>query len=99
MAPEMKTTGHWAMAFLALAACSATTGGHGSYEKASAGEKPGDTASGGSAEPQLQLGGGDDDGGEPSCEGMDPALDNDNDGWTGADGDTNDCTAKLNPGA
>ncbi len=36
---------------------------------------------------------------EPSCEGMDPTLDNDGDGWTGVFGDCNDCTVAMNPGA
>jgi len=35
----------------------------------------------------------------PNCEGVDPGIDNDGDGWTGADGDCNDCTAVMNPGA
>lgn len=36
---------------------------------------------------------------EPPCEGVDPNIDNDNDGWTGAAGDCNDCTELMNPGA
>jgi hypothetical protein len=36
---------------------------------------------------------------EPPCEGVDPNIDNDSDGWTGASGDCNDCTAQMNPGA
>jgi hypothetical protein len=36
---------------------------------------------------------------EPSCDGIDPGIDNDGDGWTGAAGDCNDCTWQMNPGA
>lgn len=36
---------------------------------------------------------------EPTCEGVDPSLDNDADGWSGAAGDCNDCTPQMNPGA
>lgn len=36
---------------------------------------------------------------EPACEGVDPGLDNDGDGWTGGAGDCNDCTRMMNPGA
>lgn len=36
---------------------------------------------------------------EPKCEGVDPNIDNDGDGWTGAAGDCNDCTKQMNPGA
>lgn len=36
---------------------------------------------------------------EPPCDGVDPGLDNDQDGWTGAAGDCNDCTRMMNPGA
>lgn len=33
----------------------------------------------------------------PPCEGVDPSIDNDGDGFTGADGDCNDCTAQMSP--
>ncbi|MBK8253910.1 MAG: choice-of-anchor L domain-containing protein [Polyangiaceae bacterium] len=36
---------------------------------------------------------------EPPCEGVDPNIDNDGDGYTGAAGDCNDCTTQMNPGA
>jgi hypothetical protein len=36
---------------------------------------------------------------EPSCVGVDPNIDNDGDGWSGAQGDCNDCTPQMNPGA
>ena len=36
---------------------------------------------------------------EPNCNGVDPNLVNDGDGWTGAAGDCHDCTAQMNPGA
>ncbi len=35
---------------------------------------------------------------EPPCN-VDPNIDNDGDGWTGAQGDCNDCTRQMNPGA
>lgn len=36
---------------------------------------------------------------EPPCTGVDPSKDNDGDGFTGAQGDCNDCTTQMNPGA
>lgn len=36
---------------------------------------------------------------EPPCDSSRPELDLDNDGWTGNDGDCNDCTLLMNPGA
>ncbi|MFO0593556.1 MAG: choice-of-anchor L domain-containing protein [Polyangiaceae bacterium] len=36
---------------------------------------------------------------EPKCEGVDPNIDNDGDGFSGAQGDCNDCTPQMNPGA
>src|SRR4051812_29954736 len=36
---------------------------------------------------------------EPACDGVDPDKDNDGDGWSGAQGDCNDCTPQMNPGA
>ncbi len=36
---------------------------------------------------------------EPKCEGVDPNIDSDGDGWSGAQGDCNDCTLQMNPGA
>ena len=35
---------------------------------------------------------------DPPCD-NDPSIDGDNDGWTGADGDCNDCQRLMNPGA
>jgi hypothetical protein len=35
----------------------------------------------------------------PDCTGVDPNKDNDGDGWSGAQGDCNDCTKQMNPGA
>lgn len=49
------------------------------------------TGTGGSGAGILQV--------APPCEGMDPQTDNDGDGFTGAQGDCNDCTAQMNPGA
>jgi hypothetical protein len=36
---------------------------------------------------------------EPSCQNNDPGADSDKDGWTVGDGDCNDCTVQMNPGA
>ncbi len=36
---------------------------------------------------------------EPKCDDVNPDIDNDGDGWTGALGDCNDCTELMNPGA
>ena len=36
---------------------------------------------------------------EPNCDGIDPATDHDADGWTGNEGDCNNCTDQMNPGA
>lgn len=37
--------------------------------------------------------------GGPPCEGDHTSIDEDGDGWTGAEGDCNDCAAQMNPGA
>lgn len=36
---------------------------------------------------------------EPPCDDSDPNVDGDGDGWTDAEGDCNDCTEQMNPGA
>ena len=36
---------------------------------------------------------------DPPCSVGDPNVDSDGDGYTGADGDCNDCSAQMNPGA
>lgn len=36
---------------------------------------------------------------EPNCDGSDPNDDGDGDGWTDGQGDCNDCTEQMNPGA
>ncbi|HSN99268.1 MAG TPA: hypothetical protein VLS89_13325, partial [Candidatus Nanopelagicales bacterium] len=84
----------------AVAACSATAddngfqagGTTGSGSGGSGGEDLGFTTSGSGT-------GGGVLGTEPPCEGVDPNIDNDGDGWTGAAGDCNDCTPLMNPGA
>jgi len=92
-----------AIAACVVAACSASAGNNGFEDKdddgpTSGASSTGDlgiTTSGGSS-------GGADDGVikvEPKCDGISPDLDNDNDGWTGAAGDCNDCTKEMNPGA
>lgn len=59
---------------------------------------------GGSGGDDISFGGSSTGGGgpikvEPPCEGKDPNIDNDGDGWSGAQGDCNDCTPQMNPGA
>jgi hypothetical protein len=91
-----------AVVLTALAACSATNGSNDFNNTGgddSSGNGPGSGGSGG-----IDLGGATGSGGgplqqEPSCDGVDPNIDNDGDGWTGAAGDCNDCTAQMNPGA
>lgn len=84
------------------AGCSATAGTNGF---ADGGGGPGATSGAGGEGGDLGLSTGSGSSGtgvlvtEPSCEGKDPNLDNDGDGWTGAAGDCNDCTPQMNPGA
>jgi hypothetical protein len=64
----------------------------------------GGSSSGGNGGEGIDFGGSSGEGGgplqqEPSCVGVDPNIDNDGDGWTGAAGDCNDCTPQMNPGA
>lgn len=83
-------------------ACSAASGdnGFGDEDDDGSGAASGSGGSGGSLFPSTGSG---TDGGvlgsEPNCDGVDPAIDNDGDGWTGAAGDCNDCTPLMNPGA
>lgn len=85
-------------------ACSATDETNGFTE--GAGASAGDPSGSGQGTGGLGLtsGSGSGTGGgiimvEPPCEGVDPGIDNDLDGWTGAAGDCNDCTPQMNPGA
>lgn len=63
----------------------------------------GDPATSSSGDINITTSGGNPDDGvikvEPKCDGVDPNIDNDGDGWTGASGDCNDCTELMNPGA
>src|SRR5262249_54836092 len=84
-----------------FAACSANSGSDTFQEATGASDN-----SGGQGGFDLGLGGhgaGAADGGilmqEPKCVGVDPNIDNDGDGWTGAQGDGNDCTNQMYPGA
>lgn len=86
-----------AAALLHGLACSANNGGSGqggsgagSSSSSNTGGDDIDFTSGSGGGP-LQM--------EPSCEGIDPNIDNDGDGWTSAAGDCNDCTPQMNPGA
>ncbi|AKT39245.1 choice-of-anchor L domain-containing protein [Chondromyces crocatus] len=86
----------------AFVACSAVGGDNGFGPS---GGNPSGAGGGGTGGDDINLtsGAGGSAGGpltsEPSCVGVDPNIDNDGDGWTGAAGDCNDCTAQMNPGA
>jgi len=82
--------------FLVLAACSANSGNAPGTEL-SAGGSAGDS-NGGSAGEMSVPGTGGDDANNP-CFADDPNADWDGDGWTIAQGDCNDCSANVNPGA
>lgn len=82
------------------AACSANN----QASSAQGGSGAGTGAGGGQGGEDIDFGGSSGEGGgplqqEPSCEGKDPNVDNDGDGWPGAAGDCNDCTHQMNPGA
>lgn len=86
-------------ALSAIGGCSATPN-----QSAVGGGGAGNTGQGGDGNTNLFGGNNQGQGGgaletEPKCEGKDPNIDNDGDGWTGAAGDCNDCTDKMNPGA
>jgi hypothetical protein len=94
-----------AIAACIAAACSASAGDNEFEDKDDDNDTTGNT---GNTGPDLGITtggtttGGADDGVikvEPKCDGIDPSLDNDADGWTGAAGDCNDCTKEMNPGA
>lgn len=85
--------------FFALTACSSAGGdpdfGGGTGTGGSGGSN-GSSGSGGI----LNVGGsGGTDVINPPCENSDPNADSDGDGYRGADGDCNDCSAQMNPGA
>ncbi len=79
------------------AGCSSASGGS-DFGKGGAGNAPG---AGGIL--NIDGGAGNGSGGilntTPPCNPADPAADSDGDGWTTQDGDCNDCTAQMNPGA
>ena len=90
--------GVWCGLFLALAACSASSDnpfGDGTGGSSGSGGG-GDSGSGGFFATGGTGGGTDID---PPCSASDPNGDSDGDGYTIADGDCNDCSAKMNPGA
>lgn len=88
---------------LGAAACSASNTNTGSGANGGGGSDGGNGGNGGEGGLNFGGNGGGGSGGvlmvEPKCEGVDPNIDNDADGWTGAAGDCNDCTAQMNPGA
>jgi hypothetical protein len=86
------------------AGCSATNDGSGGF--ASGGGQGGANGTGnGEGGGDITVGGGSGGSGSgtlkeaPPCEGVDPSIDNDGDGFTGAAGDCNDCTAQMSPAA
>lgn len=86
-------------ALFAGAGCNATN----KASTAAGGGGSGSSNDGGGGD-DINFGGGNAGGGgplqqEPPCVGKDPNVDNDGDGWTGAEGDCNDCTVQMNPGA
>lgn len=85
----------------AIVACSATADDNGFNDGLTTGSGTGSGGAGGGLigfTTGAGVGGGI-LGTEPPCEGVDPNIDNDGDGWTGAAGDCNDCTELMNPGA
>jgi hypothetical protein len=81
-------------------ACSSATGGSGFDSDGSGGSAAG-TGSGATGG-GFSTGGSGGGGGlteEPPCNPSDPNVDADGDGWTTAQGDCNDCTDQMNPGA
>jgi len=90
-----------ATAAAAFAACSASTDTSGFGEE---GGGNGESNGNGSGNGGLDIGSGSGTGAgplkeEPKCDGDHTATDSDNDGFTGADGDCNDCTEQMNPAA
>lgn len=89
-----------ALGLVALAsACSATSP---TFSNGGGGNANGGGNNGGQGQGGIDLIGGDGQGGggftPPNCNNT-PDMDGDGDGWTGAQGDCNDCTNLMNPGA
>ncbi len=88
----------------AVAACSATRDGSSGFDGREGGGGHA-TTSAGAGGGDIQIGPGSGGSGSgilkeaPPCDGIDPADDHDGDGFTGAQGDCNDCTAQMSPGA
>jgi hypothetical protein len=88
------------------ASCSATSGGS-HFENVGGSGTTGSSGNGQGGDIDLTSGSGNGSTGqgggiltqEPPCNVTDPNADNDGDGWTIAQGDCNDCTAQMNPGA
>ncbi len=81
--------------------CSSASGSGSQYSSGTGGGSSGSGGSGG-----LLNGGGGTGNGQggvlnapPPCNPTDPTADTDGDGWSPQDGDCNDCTAQMNPGA
>jgi hypothetical protein len=81
--------------------CSSASGDKNVFEGNGGGS--GGAGSGGTGGLLNVGGGGSGEGGilntTPPCNAGDPNADSDGDGWSPADGDCNDCTAQMNPGA
>ncbi|MEP7121920.1 MAG: putative metal-binding motif-containing protein [Byssovorax sp.] len=88
----------------AMGACSATSGTGTFTGSTATGAGGGDTSlssgTNGQGGINIGIGGGAGTGViNPPCNGNDPNVDGDGDGFTGAQGDCNDCSAVINPGA
>jgi hypothetical protein len=91
------------LAAVAAAACSATNAGSSGFGSASG--TGGAATTSGQGGGDLTVGPGSGGAGTgtltaaPPCDGVDPNVDHDGDGFTGAQGDCNDCTAQMSPAA
>ena len=85
--------------FLALGACSSAGGGSAFGEGTGAGTGGASSAEGGAGGMLNTSGTGGALDVNPPCSVADSNVDNDGDGFTGAEGDCNDCSAQMNPGA
>ncbi|MBW2453498.1 MAG: hypothetical protein JRI68_03260 [Deltaproteobacteria bacterium] len=84
-----------------LGACIFTTGNGGDGGMGGTGNTGNTGGTGGSSSTSSGTAGDGGGGGgitDPPCDNA-PEVDGDGDGWTGADGDCNDCTEMINPGA
>lgn len=96
LALSLLALGMGSVCALACSASSSASGGSGGNGGISVG-------GGGSGGTGISIGGNGGSGGKlteaPPCNATDPNVDNDKDGFTPAQGDCNDCTKQMNPGA